>query len=448
MAEIEGGAEIQPFLDLVHGALGSFASSLPSQVRYELASQLMESSQLIAELQINTKKLKKENEGHQHKIAVQEQTIEAKDSKITVLTTKLANVGAKCDSLQTKLTNVNKDYNILLKKNNILDNRELMRRLEEKFPLFICKFVPGLVLNISFRKLMEHLNRAEGCIQETMTSRKIAHTTKFSRQQALDLIQRASLPTDFPRNLVVLLASLLDEENPLTFEVLNSLDQHRRDVKDMGDEEAHGKRPEPYENFDSSIVKIRDLVFGGSEDNALFKMIVEWAAVYKSKWPLNTPTRMQQHSGWTPNQTPTQTPTASQSSSMPASRESANTGPVGTGMNRLGLASSIPRKNATKAKAAESNMKPCALDFRLQTSSSLSPRPGPSGSGLSHGTQINQPLSSARPSPQLKKHREEVKSLPQRFLGALSTPRARGRKRHNDDSRDERNHKRHKGNNR
>ena len=48
MAEIEGGAEIQPFLVLVDAELGSFASSVPSQVRYKLSRQLMRSSQLIA----------------------------------------------------------------------------------------------------------------------------------------------------------------------------------------------------------------------------------------------------------------------------------------------------------------------------------------------------------------------------------------------------------------
>ena len=286
---------------------------------------------------------------------MQEQIIEAKDSEIADLTTELANVCAKCDSLQDKLTKVNEDYNLLLEGNNRLDDRELMRRLEEKFPLFICKLVPGLAFNMSFENLMDHLKRAEGCIQETMSSRNIAHTTKFSREQALTLIQQVSLPADFPSKLVVLLASLLDEENPLTFEVLDSFDQHRRDVKDMGNEEAHGKRPEPYENFDSSIVNIRDSVFGGSEDNALFKMIKEWAAVYKSKWPLNTPTNMQQRNARRKSRTPMQqTPPPSQSFSARASERSANTQVVGTG---------TPRKNATTAKAAESNMKPRALDF-------------------------------------------------------------------------------------
>ena len=437
MAEIEGGAEIQPFLVIVDAELGSFASSIPSQVRYKLAGQLMESSQLTAELQINTEKLEKENEGRQRTITMLEQIIEAKDSEIAVLKTELKSERAEKDALKTSKSKLEDSYNLLLEKNYSLDNRELAVRLEQKVLVWLCVWVPQLDFDdvsfgktFTFGKMMHYVKEAMEVIHANMNPSGVAHLTSDA---ALELVRKA-LPRDveYP-NLDVLLAALIAKDNPLTFDELVDFDNYRKRMKNIGNEEAHGKRPEPFENFRSVIADMKDAISGGS-DSVLSTMIDDWAAVYKSKWPFNTPTSMQQRNARRKSQTPMQqTPPPSQSFSARASERSANTQVVGTG---------TPRKNATTAKAAESNMKPCALDFSLQTSSSLSPRPGPSGSGLSHVTQINQPLSSARQSPQ------PIKSLPQSLFGALSTPRARGRKRHNDDSRDERNHKRHKGNNR
>ena len=460
MAETEGGVEIEPFLDAVDATLGPSASFVPVEARHELSRQLMESSHLISQQQCTIERLSKQIECYRRIIVHKDESSEVKDSEIAVLKTKLKKERAEKDSLKTSKSALEDSYKILLERNNRLDDRELMRRLEEKFPLFICKLVPGLVLNMSFgktftlRKMMHHVKEAMKVIHEKMNPSGVAHLTSDA---ALELVRKA-LPSDFEYpNLDVLLAALIAKDNPLTLNELVDFDNYLKRMKNIGNEEAHGTRPEPYQNLDSSIVNIRNSVFGGSEDNALFIMIKEWAAVYKSKWPFNTPTSMQQRSGWTPNQTPTQTPSASQSASAPASRRSANTGPAGTGMNPLGLASSIACENAATVKAAESNIEPRALDYSQQTSSSLSPRPVPSGSGLSSArSQGNQRLLATHPNSQNKK--TLASRIHQPLVNARASisswrknarePKRNARKRNKEDDWNERSRKRHKGDSR